>query len=86
MGSVEALRHIRALLKVDPESGDLDAIEKNVAMAQVIIDQALPSARTRARPANAASFGKPASPLDKMLDEPRVGLGDERSAWRSKKR
>lgn len=37
-----ALKQIRILLHVASESGDLDAIEKHVAMAQAIINKALP--------------------------------------------
>jgi hypothetical protein len=88
MDPVEALRHVRTLLKVALESGDLDAMEKHVAMAQTIIDKALPSARTAARHAKefrrradqglqATQSMKSASPLDKILDEPRIGLGND---------
>jgi hypothetical protein len=39
---LEALKRIRVLLQVAADSGDIDAIEKHFAMAQVIIDKALP--------------------------------------------
>lgn len=42
MDPVEALKHIRTLLQAAADSGDLDAMEKHLAMAQEIIKKALP--------------------------------------------
>lgn len=45
---LEALKHIRVLLRVAADSGDLEQIEKRLAQSQAIIDAAL----SRKKPAD----------------------------------
>jgi hypothetical protein len=79
MDPVEALKHVRTLIRTAAQIEDVGAIHGSLKEAEAIIAKVLSSADTP-RPQSMPASKKPASPLDKILDEPRIGLGNEQNA------
>ncbi|MGM4906293.1 hypothetical protein AB8B21_05550 [Tardiphaga sp. 866_E4_N2_1] len=77
MDPMEALKHVRTFIRVAAQTDDVDAIHRNLKEAETLIAKVLSPAR---QPKSLPASKKPASPLDKILDEPRIGLGNEQNA------